>query len=243
MTTSKRITNANAYRTHMKITCVDSKRMHTPIKSNKIIPNACQHMSTLLPSEILKTDTTLRILPFLPGNSSDGPRPTIFTNSAWSLPLHLLCEAMLPGVWNSCGFGSFWKHLDGFNPVKNCKLRIIIPKRRGKKQFSNHQLFAFGGKYQGIACKECNEVFTLFHFCRTLAGFMCFTSVHQPSNSMQFYPTNRSQCWREALWETMGFSSPLAATLHQLDTIWTLSGRCWRYLKIFVCLNLLNYIV
>ena len=112
-----------------------------------------------------------------------------------------------------------------------------------KKQFSNHQLFAFGGKYQGIACKECNEVFTLFHFCRTLAGFMCFTSVHQPSNSMQFYPTNRSQCWREALWETMGFSSPLAATLHQLDTIWTLSGRCWRYLKIFVCLNLLNYIV
>jgi hypothetical protein len=41
----------------------------------------------------------------------------------------------------------------------------------------------------------------------------------------------------------MGFSSPLAATLHQLDTIWTLSGRCWRYLKIFVCLNLLNYIV
>ena len=178
-------------------------------------------MSTLLPSEILKTDTTLRILPFLPGNSSDGPRPTIFTNSAWSLPLHLLCEAMLPGIWNSCGFGSFWKHLDGFNAWKIANWGSSFLRGVEKKN-SNHQLFAFGGKYQGIACKECNEVFTLFHFCRTLAEFMCFTSVHQPSNSMQFYTTNRSQCWREALWETMGFSSPLAATLHQLDTVWAL---------------------
>ena len=159
---------------------MDSKRIHTPIKSNKIIPNACQHMSTLLPSEILKTDTTLRILPFLPGNSSDGPRPTIFTNSAWSLPLHLLCEAMLPGIWNSCGFGSFWKHLDGFNAWKIAN-------------WGSSFLRGVEKKNQTINCLHLVESTKVLH-ARSATRFSLYSTFAEPWQNLCASPvfTNRA---------------------------------------------------
>lgn len=106
------------------------------------------------------------------------------------------------------------------------------------KQCSNHQVFAFGGKYQGIARSACRAS-TLFHFCPR----QNFLVLHQCSPTEQFHairpPQTFSQCWREALWETMGFSSPLAATEkptgHHLDTVWAL-------LKIFKDISMFEFV-
>ena len=246
LTTSKIITNANAHRTHMKISYVDSKRMHTPIKSNKIIPNdqmhvnICQHFYLQKSSRptplfasfhsclgILVTGHDPQPSSIQPGLSLFicSVRPCCLGSETAAVSAAFESTLMVSTPWKIANYGSSF-----LRGVKNKQFSSIF-KPPIVCIWWKVPRYCMQGVQRGV------------HFTPLLPNpgriFLCFTSVHQPSNSMQFYPhkpiqvlTGSSMRDNGIFFTSSGNSPP---TGHHLDTVWAL-------LKIFEDISMFKFV-